>query len=86
QCHPDTRTEVLRKIIEGSQDSHSKVVYWLDGMAGTGKSTISRTLAQRFSVNSRLGFMYFFKRGESDRGGMSKFFIIIVSQLIQQIP
>ncbi|KAH6653655.1 hypothetical protein BKA67DRAFT_647451 [Truncatella angustata] len=47
QCLPDTRTEVLREIAEWAHDSLSKTVYWLNGMAGTGKSTISRTVAKR---------------------------------------
>ncbi|KAI0126350.1 vegetative incompatibility protein HET-E-1 [Xylariales sp. AK1849] len=86
QCLPDTRTEVLREIIEWAQSADTKTVYWLNGMAGTGKSTISRTLASKFSENGALGATFFFKRGEGDRGGMSKFFTTIVSQLIQQVP
>lgn len=86
QCLPDTRTEVLREITEWAHDPLSRSVYWLNGMAGTGKSTISRTLANKFSDSGALGATFFFKRGEGDRGGISKFFTTIVSQLIQQVP
>jgi hypothetical protein len=59
-------------------------------MAGTGKSTISRTIAHKFSskydIGARLCATFFFKRGEGDRGKMSKFFTTITSQLIQQLP
>lgn len=86
QCLPDTRTEVLQEITKWAQNPLSKTVYWLNGMAGTGKSTISRTLAQRFSEDGNLGATFFFKRGEGDRGRMTKLFTTIVSQLIQQLP
>ncbi|KAH6646817.1 vegetative incompatibility protein HET-E-1 [Truncatella angustata] len=86
QCLPDTRTDVLDEIAQWANDPHSKIVYWLNGMAGTGKSTISRTLAQRFLEDNKLGATFFFKRGEGDRGGTSKFFTTVVSQLIQHVP
>ncbi|KAI4599619.1 hypothetical protein KJ359_001716 [Pestalotiopsis sp. 9143b] len=90
QCLEGTRTEVLREIIEWVQDPSSKAVYWLNGMAGTGKSTISRTIANRLSqqddFNSRLGATFFFKRGEGDRDKMSKFFATVTSQLAQHSP
>lgn len=86
QCLPDTRTDVLREITEWAYNPHSKTVYWLNGIAGTGKSTISRTIAQGFSGSGILGATFFFKRGEGDRGGLSKFFSTIASQLVQQLP
>jgi MoxR-like ATPase len=45
---------------------------WLNGMAGTGKSTISRTIARSLSETNRLGVSFFFKRGEADRGNVTK--------------
>ncbi|KAH8205787.1 hypothetical protein TruAng_000063 [Truncatella angustata] len=79
QCLPDTRTEVLHEITKWAYQPLSKTVYWLNGMAGTGKSTISRTLAHKFSVDNRLGATFFFKRGEGDRSRMSKFFMTIAA-------
>ncbi|KAF3011345.1 hypothetical protein E8E14_006824 [Neopestalotiopsis sp. 37M] len=86
QCLEGTRTEILSEIAEWVHDPSSQTVYWLNGMAGTGKSTISRTLARQFSESYGLGATFFFKRGEGDVGGISKFFTTIASQLIQQWP
>ncbi|KAF5263420.1 hypothetical protein FOXYS1_5834, partial [Fusarium oxysporum] len=45
-CLPDTRVELLDDIARWIDDPDAKPVFWLNGKAGTGKSTISRTVAQ----------------------------------------
>jgi hypothetical protein len=55
-------------------------------MAGTGKSTISRTVAQNFADKGDLGASFFFKRGESDRGHAGMFIATITTQLAQKLP
>ena len=55
-------------------------------MAGTGKSTISRTVAQNFANEGELGASFFFKRGEGDRGHAGLFFATIATQLVQKLP
>ncbi|KAK8907569.1 hypothetical protein QC760_004818 [Botrytis cinerea] len=55
-------------------------------MAGTGKSTISRTVAQNLVSKGELGASFFFKRGEGDRGHAGMFFATIVTQLVQKLP
>jgi hypothetical protein len=55
-------------------------------MAGTGKSTISRTMAKSFSLSKSLGASFFFKRGEGDRGHATKLFPTIARELAKSIP
>jgi len=55
-------------------------------MAGTGKSTISRTVAQSFASDGKLGASFFFKSGEAERGNASRFFTTIAAQLVRTVP
>ena len=81
-CLPDTRVQLLRDIHEWVDDVQGKGIFWLNGMAGTGKSTVSRTVARSFHDRGQLGASFFFKRGEGDRGGASKFFTTLATQLV----
>jgi adenylylsulfate kinase-like enzyme len=40
--------KLRRQITEWAEDANGKCIFWLNGMAGTGKSTIARTVAQFF--------------------------------------
>ena len=55
-------------------------------MAGTGKSTISRTVARSLLDQGLLGASFFFKRGWGDRGNASRFFTTIAAQLVVRMP
>ena len=85
-CHPETRIDLLRKIGEWARDPQSKSIFWLNGMAGTGKSTIARSAAQSFAHEGQLAASFFFKRGEGDRGNSSRFFTTITTQLVYKVP
>ncbi|KAJ0129240.1 Uncharacterized protein HZ326_27665 [Fusarium oxysporum f. sp. albedinis] len=86
RCLPDTRQELLEDIDRWIDDPNSKTVYWLNGMAGTGKSTISRTVAHSRSKRGDLGASFFFKRGEVDRGNLNKLMSTLAYHLAMSIP
>ncbi|KAM5350179.1 hypothetical protein ACJ41O_006684 [Fusarium nematophilum] len=85
-CLHDTRVDLLRRISEWADDPRADAIFWLNGMAGTGKSTISRTVAKSFATTGRLGASFFFRRGEADRGSLSKFVTTIAAQLVSRVP
>ncbi|KAH8752251.1 vegetative incompatibility protein HET-E-1 [Diaporthe sp. PMI_573] len=86
QCYPDTRVNLLRQITSWAEDPSGKVIFWLNGMAGTGKSTVSRTVAQRFHERGLLGSSFFFKRGEADRGHAARLFTTLAAELAKKVP
>jgi hypothetical protein len=86
QCLPGTRTDLLSQIREWASSPQGRCILWLNGIAGTGKSTISRTIARTFSESKSLGASFFFKRGEIDRGNARKLFPTIARQLAISIP
>lgn len=61
-------------------------MYWLKGMAGTGKSTIALTIAREYYDNRRLGASFFFSRGGGDLASIQKFAATIASQLREISP
>ncbi|KAM0393285.1 hypothetical protein ACHAPZ_010238 [Fusarium culmorum] len=85
-CLPNTREELLREIDCWIDDPKSKTIFWLNGKAGTGKSTISRTVARSRSRQGDLGASFFFKRGEVDRGNLSKFVSTVARRLAWSTP
>jgi hypothetical protein len=86
ECLPGTRVEVLRDIENWSRMSNAKCIFWLNGMAGTGKSTISQTVAGRLKRQNSLAASFFFKRGEQDRGNAKALFSTLAKQLGNTIP
>jgi pantothenate kinase-related protein Tda10 len=78
ECLLGTRVKLLREIEEWTELPHGKCIFWLNGMAGTGKSTISKTIASHLKKNRSLGASFFFKRGEEDRGNAKKLFPTLI--------
>lgn len=86
ECLAGTRTELLEEIADWIASPDGKPIFWLNGMAGTGKSTISRTVARRLKNDNTLGASFFFRLGEGDRGNTRKLFPTLARQLAQSVP
>ncbi|KAF2812823.1 uncharacterized protein BDZ99DRAFT_555664, partial [Mytilinidion resinicola] len=85
-CLPNTRIELLHHIQGWAKDQSSKPIFWLNGAAGTGKSTIARTVARAFAKQGQLGASFFFKRGEGERGNAKRFLTTIAAQMAVYVP
>jgi adenylate kinase family enzyme len=68
-------------------DGHDKrCIFWLNGLAGTGKSTIARTIARRYSEQGHLGASFFFSRGVQDVSHAGRFFTSLAVQSSNHVP
>ncbi|KAF9892981.1 hypothetical protein FE257_000573 [Aspergillus nanangensis] len=85
-CLPNTRVEILRAISDWCQDDTSPCIFWLSGMAGTGKSTIARTVAENFSTQGNIAVSFFFSRGGGDLASPVKFVTTLAAQLANRQP
>ena len=83
-CLPGTRVDLLQEIYDWADRQDEHFIFWLNGLAGTGKSTIARTVARRCFEQDRLGASFFFSRGDGDVGHARKFFTTIALQLAKK--
>ncbi|KAF7368290.1 WD40 repeat-like protein [Mycena venus] len=67
ECLPGTRREIIRLITDSLTTPAEDVgnIFWLYGVAGSGKSTIATSVARHFRKLNRLGAFLFFTRGDS---------------------
>ncbi|KAL5330128.1 hypothetical protein ACEPPN_003653 [Leptodophora sp. 'Broadleaf-Isolate-01'] len=85
-CLPNTRSGLLEEIYNWVESDDKRCIFWLNGLAGTGKSTIARTVARRYFEQKRLGASFFFSRGGGDVGHAGKFFTSFAVQLAYNVP
>ena len=85
QCLKGTRENLQERIRQWVDDPNGKSIFWLHGRAGTGKSTMSRTVAHNFNDKGQLGASFFFKR-DGDRGTARWLFTTIAVQLSYYLP
>lgn len=84
RCLGDTRVELQRYIAEWAKDRNGKPV-WLNGIAGTGKSTITRTVARSFADKVQLDTSFFFKKSKGNCSNAARFFTTIATDLMVHI-
>lgn len=85
-CLPNTRVDLLQDIYSWADGQDERYIFWLNGLAGTGKSTIARTVARRYHEQKRLGASFFFSRGGGDVGHAGNFVTSIALQLASSVP
>ncbi|EMD30819.1 hypothetical protein CERSUDRAFT_145802, partial [Gelatoporia subvermispora B] len=65
---PGTRVQLLDEVQSWVRESNGSRIFWLDGMAGTGKSAIARSVCKDLDAiaDQRLGGSFFCSRGTRD--------------------
>jgi hypothetical protein len=85
-CLKGTRESVLNEIEKWTVDFDKSPIFWLNGLAGTGKSAIAQTIAERVFADGRLGASFFCSRGVEDRSDLQLIFPTLAFQLAQKYP
>jgi hypothetical protein len=61
-CTEGTREQILADLMEWARGYNTPNIYWLCGMAGTGKTTIARSFCQKLKDAHLLGASFFCSR------------------------
>jgi hypothetical protein len=85
-CLGGTRHNVLREIEHWLTNKQDQRVFWLNGLAGTGKSTIAQTFAKTSFADGKLGASFFCSRDFVDRSNLQKIFPTLAFQLAYSYP
>jgi hypothetical protein len=83
-CLDNTRVQVLQQIRTWADGDDERYIFWLSGWAGTGKSTIARTIAREYYDKGCFMASFFFSRGGGDVSHAGKFVGSIAMQLSQR--
>src|SRR5882762_4551820 len=85
-CLIGTREELIAKIERWIDHGNDRPICWLNGPAGSGKSAIAQTIAERCKDNRRLASSFFFFRGSGYRSKFERFIPTLAYQLSLSIP
>ncbi|KAI9457911.1 hypothetical protein HD554DRAFT_2042204 [Boletus coccyginus] len=90
RCLEGTRVQLLDRLtlwIHGeSENDNDKPICWVNGRPGSGKSAISQTIAEKFTLQKRLAASFFFSRRDIERRTTRHFFPTIATQFLFSIP
>ena len=85
-CLRGTRKDVLQEIERWLTDERAQRVFWLNGLAGTGKSTIAQTFAEMTFADGKLGASFFCSRDFVDRSNLQMILPTLAFQLAYRYP
>ena len=85
-CLRGTRVDVLQSLEDWLEEEQHQCVFWLNGLAGTGKSTIAQTFATITFAEGKLGASFFCSRDFEDRSNLQAIFPTVAFQLAYRYP
>ncbi|KAB5589654.1 Vegetative incompatibility protein HET-E-1 [Ceratobasidium theobromae] len=83
-CTADTRKAILSDLNDWADNPERERVYWMDGMAGTGKTTIAYTLATKLEARGQLAASFFCTRTSPECRDANRIIPTIAFQLAQR--
>ena len=86
KCQEGTREKLIEEVLQGMKKTGDRQICWLNGPAGSGKSAVSQTIAERLAAKNRLAASFFFFRGAGDRSTIARFIQTLAHQLSISVP
>jgi hypothetical protein len=86
KCLPGTRQSVLKDLMLWAKNPQDRNVFWLNGLAGTGKSTIAQSFSEAIAKEDLLGASFFCSRDYLDRRELKNIFPTLAYQLACHYP
>ncbi|KAJ4312919.1 hypothetical protein N0V84_009688 [Fusarium piperis] len=97
-CLPGTQRRILNEIQDWAESPNGEAIFWLHGMAGTGKTSVALTVTN--ALNERepftaggippstafLGASFFFKQDDATRNSTRSFFPTLARCLAEVFP
>jgi len=85
-CLGGTRVDVLQQLEDWLENEQGQRVFWLNGLAGTGKSTIAQTFANITFAEGKLGASFFRSWDFGDRSNLQAILPTLAFQLAYHYP
>ena len=86
KCLPGTRKSVLSDIMVWARDMQGQNMFWLSGVAGSGKSTIAQSFSDAAADEGFLGASFFCSRDYLNRRELKNIFPTLSYQLAHRFP
>ncbi|KAG9092921.1 hypothetical protein FS749_015339 [Ceratobasidium sp. UAMH 11750] len=86
RCTPGTRVPVLEALVNWANDEAGAKVYWMNGMAGTGKTTIACSLCYTLKDTNQLAASFFCSRQLPGCRDVSRIVPTLAYQLARRSP
>ncbi|KAF9035823.1 hypothetical protein BJ165DRAFT_1395390 [Panaeolus papilionaceus] len=88
KCCAGTRTLLLQRLENwlAVPGNARRLLTWLDGPMGSGKTAVARTMAERVSANNKLVGTFIFRRGQPGRNDATRFVTTLAYQMALSIP
>ncbi|KAJ6557490.1 hypothetical protein B0H19DRAFT_947131, partial [Mycena capillaripes] len=88
-CAPDTRVEIQEDILKwlSPQPGNNEHIFWITGIAGSGKSTLSATLVNNLGKkHTPVAAQFFISRNIPETTNPDKIIPTIAQQLAESSP
>ncbi|KAG9098202.1 hypothetical protein FRC06_006650 [Ceratobasidium sp. 370] len=86
KCTPGTRGLLLEDLVKWANDEDGAKVYWMNGMAGTGKTTIACSLCHMLKRTNQLAASFFCSRQLPGCRDISRIMPTLSYQLARRSP